>query len=43
MKTEHTETVVEKAVAHMKDMLGLPPGDESPYSEASRVQRKLAQ
>ena len=30
METKHTETVVEKAVAYVKDMLGLPPGDEYP-------------
>jgi hypothetical protein len=30
METEHTETVVEKAVAYVKDMLGIPPGDHPP-------------
>jgi hypothetical protein len=25
METEHTETVVDKAVAYVKDILGLPP------------------
>ena len=30
METEHTETVVEKAVAYVKDMLGIPPGDPTP-------------
>jgi len=34
METEHTETVVEKAVAYMKDMFGLPPGDRAPDVEA---------
>ena len=29
METEHTETVVEKAVAYVKDMFGLPPGDKT--------------
>ena len=38
METKHTETVVEKAVAYVKDMLGLRPGDKSPWGEASRVQ-----
>jgi hypothetical protein len=30
MATEHPETVVEKAVAYVKDMLGIPPGDRTP-------------
>jgi hypothetical protein len=30
METEHTETVVEKAVAYVKDFLGIPPGDRTP-------------
>ena len=34
METEHTETVVEKAVAYVKDMLGIPPGDRTPDVEA---------
>jgi len=34
METEHAETVVEKAVAYVKDMLGIPPGDRSPDVEA---------
>ena len=34
METEHTETVVEKAVAYVKDMIGIPPGDKAPDVEA---------
>ena len=34
MDTEHTETVVEKAVAYVKDMFGIPPGDRTPDVEA---------
>ena len=34
METEHTETVVEKAVAYVKDMFGIPPGDRTPEAEA---------
>ena len=34
METEHTETVVEKAVAYVKDMFGIPPGDRTPDVEA---------
>jgi hypothetical protein len=30
METEHSETVVEKAVAFVKDMLGMPPADKPP-------------
>jgi hypothetical protein len=33
METEHTETVVEKAVAYVKDMFGIPPGDRTPDVE----------
>jgi hypothetical protein len=34
METEHTETVVEKAVAYVKDMFGIPPGDRAPDVQA---------
>ena len=34
METEHTETVVEKAVAYVKDFFGVPPGDRTPDVEA---------
>ena len=34
METEHTETVVEKAVAYVKDMLGIAPSDKTPDVEA---------
>ena len=34
METEHTETVVEKAVAYVKDMFGIPPDDKAPDVEA---------
>jgi hypothetical protein len=34
METEHTETVVEKAVAYVKDMFGIPAGDRTPDVEA---------
>jgi hypothetical protein len=34
METEHNETVVEKAVAYVKDILGLPPGDRTPDVQA---------
>ena len=37
METEHTETVVEKAVAYVKDMFGLPSGDKTPHVEPSPV------
>lgn len=29
METEHTETVVEKVTAYVKDMLGMPPADHA--------------
>jgi hypothetical protein len=41
METEHTETVVDEAVTYVKDMLGLPPGDKSPYLEARDVQTEI--
>ena len=28
METEHSETIVDKAVAYVKDMLGMPPADK---------------
>jgi hypothetical protein len=34
METEHTETVVEKAVAYVKDFFGVPTGDRTPDVEA---------
>jgi hypothetical protein len=34
METEHTETVVEKAVAYVKDMFGIPTGDRTPDVKA---------
>jgi hypothetical protein len=34
METEHTETVVDKAVAYVKDFFGVPPGDRTPDVEA---------
>jgi hypothetical protein len=34
METEHTETVVEKAVAYVKDIFGIPPSDKTPDVEA---------
>ena len=34
METEHPETVVEKAVAYVKDMLGIAPSDKTPDVEA---------
>ena len=34
METEHPETVVEKAVAFVKDMLGIAPNDKTPDVEA---------
>jgi hypothetical protein len=30
METEHSETIVDKAVAYVKDMLGMPPADKPP-------------
>lgn len=30
METDHTETVVDKAVAYVKDFFGVPPGDRTP-------------
>ena len=38
METGHTEAVVDEAVTYVKDMLGLQPGDKSPYLEARHVQ-----
>ena len=35
METEHSETVVEKAVAYVKDMFGIPPEDRTPEVEAT--------
>jgi hypothetical protein len=35
METEHTEGVVEKALAYVKDMFGLPPVDRAPDVEAT--------
>ena len=43
METEHSETVVEKAVAYVKDMFGLPPVDKASDGEASRVVRMTPQ
>src|ERR1700692_3941476 len=34
METDHTETVVDKAVAYVKDFFGVPPGDRTPGVEA---------
>ena len=34
MDTDHTETVVDKAVAYVKDFFGVPPGDRTPDVEA---------
>ena len=34
MDTDHTETVVDKAVAYVKDFFGVPPGDKVPDVEA---------
>jgi hypothetical protein len=34
METDHTETVVDKAVAYVKDFFGVPPGDRTPDVEA---------
>jgi hypothetical protein len=30
MEAEHSETIVDKAVAYVKDMLGMPPADKPP-------------
>ena len=35
METEHTETVVDKAVAYVKDFFGVPPGDRTPDVDAN--------
>ena len=35
METEHAETVVDKAVAYVKDFFGVPPGDRTPDVEAN--------
>jgi hypothetical protein len=35
METEHVETVVDKAVAYVKDFFGVPPGDRTPDVEAN--------
>jgi hypothetical protein len=34
METEHKETVVEKAVAYVKDKIGISPGHKAPDVEA---------
>ena len=34
METDHTETIVDKAVAFVKDFFGVPPGDRTPEVEA---------
>ena len=34
MATEHSESIVEKALAYVKDMFGVPPGDRTPELEA---------
>jgi hypothetical protein len=39
METEHTETVIERAVAYVKDALGMPPGDRTPEVEARPLVR----
>jgi hypothetical protein len=39
METKHTETVVEKAVAYVKDMFGISPVDKASDGEANRVVR----
>jgi hypothetical protein len=36
METGHTETVVGKAVAYVKDMFGIPPGEKSLHGETER-------
>jgi hypothetical protein len=41
MEKEHTETVVDEAVTYVKNMLGLPPGDKSPYLEARDMQAEI--
>jgi hypothetical protein len=41
METEHTETVVDEPVTYVKDVLGLSPGDKSPYLEARDVQTEI--
>ena len=41
MEKEHTETVVDEAVTYVKTMLGLPPGDKSPYHEARDMQTEI--
>ena len=38
METEHTETVVEKAMAYVKDMFGLSPGDHTPDGERAPLE-----
>src|ERR1700678_703123 len=35
METDHTETIVDKAVAFVKDFFGVPPGDRTPEVEAN--------
>jgi hypothetical protein len=37
METEHSETVVEKAIAYVKDMFGVQPVDKASDGEANRV------
>src|ERR1700683_709102 len=34
METDHTENVVDRAVAYVKDFFGVPPGDRTPDVEA---------
>jgi hypothetical protein len=46
VETEHSETVIDKAVAYVKDILGMPPGDQPPdvvaKPEYTDTARKLA-
>lgn len=43
METEHSETVVEKAIAYVKDMFGVQPVDKASDGEANRVVRMTPQ
>lgn len=35
METPHAETIMEKAVAYVKDVFGIPPADATPEAEAT--------
>jgi hypothetical protein len=43
METKHAETVVEKAVAYVKDKIGIQHGDKAPDVEAKHVDTPISE